>query len=93
MDREEIDMLINDFQPPENADDNEKIIYSFARYNSGRIIRNRYGLWDKNNPYVILDPKPNVNGIIDHPLFPDNYSGEILEKFITKLKEQQHGRH
>lgn len=47
---------------------------------AGMSIRNYYGLWDKKNPYTLINPPPNAEGIIDHPLHPDNLSGRIIDR-------------
>lgn len=46
----------------------------------GRSIRNRFLLWDENNPYTKVDCLPNNQGVIDDPLFPDQVSHEILKR-------------
>ena len=46
---------------------------------AGMGIRNRFGLWDKENPHTVNDAEPNEQGIVDHPRHPDNLSGAILE--------------
>lgn len=56
-----------------------------GHHTTGRAIRNHYHLWDKDNPYTVNDPEPNSDGVIDHPLFPDQVSMRIMEKVWEKL--------
>jgi hypothetical protein len=51
----------------------------------GMMMRNYYGLWHKENPFVYLNPPPNADGIIDHPMFPDNISGRIISCVKAEL--------
>lgn len=48
-------------------------------HTTGMRLRNRFGLWRADNPHVKLEAEPNAQGIVDHPKFPDNLSGDILE--------------
>lgn len=50
----------------------------FLHHTVGQAVRNRFGLWDPDNPHVVLDPEPNAEGIIDHPNFPDQASHRIM---------------
>lgn len=52
----------------------------------GRWMRNSYGMWHPENPHIVLNPAPNAEGIIDHPRFPDNLSGEIIKRFVASLQ-------
>jgi hypothetical protein len=54
----------------------------------GTNIRNRFGLWDKDNPYVKVDAAPNAAGVIDDPMFPDQVSHEILKKVWHMLQAE-----
>lgn len=69
-----------------------------ASENAGRLmfmhmsIRNHYGLWRNDNPYVILNPEPTAEGIIDHPQFPDNLSGRIVDRIRSALGQNPHDR-
>ena len=80
--------FLSDFKPPQGCDRDEAIAYVFFHQSFGRFIRNTYGLWNDKNPHIVLNPAPNAKGIIDHPLFPDNYSGDIMDKFIARLKQK-----
>lgn len=51
----------------------------------GTSVRNRFGLWDPDNPHVVLNPPPNAEGIIDHPNFPDQMSHRILVAVWDRL--------
>jgi hypothetical protein len=49
-------------------------------HGTGRWVRNRFGLWRPDNPHTQLDPPPSdLTGLVDHPRFPDNLSGAIME--------------
>lgn len=49
-------------------------------HSTGQYIRNRFSLWDEENPYTKSNAQPNENGIFDDPLFPDQVSHDILVK-------------
>jgi hypothetical protein len=83
------EMLATDFEPPKEASREEDMSYLFGKQQFGRWLRNSYGLWAKDNPYTVLNPKPNSQGIIDDPLFPDNYSGVIVNRITEYYKEKK----
>ncbi|QIG71664.1 hypothetical protein EVB94_193 [Rhizobium phage RHph_TM40] len=76
------------FEPPADATSETKYEYHLAKIGFGRWIRNSYGLWQEDNPHVILNPSPNDEGIIDHPLFPDNLSGTIIDRLIQHYQSK-----
>jgi hypothetical protein len=45
----------------------------------GRHVRNKYKLWDENNPHTTIKGAQERAGIIVDPKHPDNLSGCILE--------------
>lgn len=52
-----------------------------------RWIRNSYGMWKQDNPYVVInDPASNFEGVRDFPLFPDNLSMHLCDRFIQWAK-------
>lgn len=87
-DKETTRALLDDFVPPPDADRITAICFHFAHSEFSRWIRNAYGLWDESNPHVLVNAPPNSEGIIDHPLFPDNFSGMIEDRFIAAFKEK-----
>lgn len=80
--------ILNDFHAPPGSDRYKAFGYAFMRGEFGRWIRNSYGLWRADNPHVEVNPPPNAQNIIDHPLFPDNYSGMIIERFVEAFKKK-----
>lgn len=86
-DQETIAIIRNDFKPLPDMDNYHAIgcVFMFSEF--GRWLRNSYGLWAADNPHTLLNPEPNDQNIIDHPLFPDNFSGRIMDRFITHLKQ------
>lgn len=88
------DLIRNNFEhPPGDEADAARAfglnIGAFERDSFGRWIRNSYGLWDPQNPHVVRDPEPNPDGVIDHPLFPDNFSGSIIDDFVSLLRAEE----
>jgi hypothetical protein len=83
-------ILKDNFNPPLTED--EKLLgfnpYAFAQSSFGRWIRNSYGLWSMDNPHVVLNPSPNKIGVVDHPMFPDNLAGRIIDKLVQRLSEK-----
>ena len=53
----------------------------------GRHIRNEFLLWHEDNPYTVTNAEPNENGILDHPLHPDQVSHSILEKVWSLVND------
>jgi hypothetical protein len=53
----------------------------------GTGIRNTYGLWERDNPYTVINPEPNEEGVIDDPRFPDQVSHDVL----VRLWHHVHG--
>jgi hypothetical protein len=51
-----------------------------GHHTTGQTIRNNYQLWDAANPYTHAEAEPNADGIIDHPLFPDQVSTRIMQR-------------
>jgi hypothetical protein len=60
-----------------------------SRHFTGRAIRNEYYLWEEDNPYTVIDVEPNEEGLIDHPLFPDQVSHRIMTKIRDKINEEK----
>ena len=62
--------------------DDAKTAEDMVRYHHGigTHIRNRFALWDPQNPHTKVDAKPNAAGVIDDPLHPDQVSHAILMK-------------
>ena len=56
----------------------EKVVVSF-HFTLGMWIRNKYGLWNSNNPLVQGEPQIK-DGIDYSPHHPDAVSGRIIEK-------------
>lgn len=55
-----------------------------------RWIRNSYGMWEQENPYVVInDPANNFEGVRHHELFPDNLSEHISRQYYRRLQELQ----
>ena len=54
----------------------------------GRQIRNTFGLWHRQNPYVFLDAEPNEENIIDHPLHPDQVSARVIAELVNYYSDQ-----
>lgn len=86
MDAQTVAILRNDFKPTSEMDHYEAVSCALLFSEMGRWMRNSYGLWAEDNPHVVLNPEPNNQNIIDHPLFPDNFSGRILDRFIAHVK-------
>jgi len=77
-----------DFEPHPDAGQSERFAIRYGKSMCMRRIRNVYHLWDTRNPHVVLSPPPNKDGIIDHPLFPDNVSAAIYDALRAKMKEK-----
>lgn len=90
-DEESANLILSGFDPMTGTDKTERMYIAFARDNFGRQIRNSYGLWNEMNPHVVQNPEPNERGIVDHPLFPDNLSGAIMDRFIEQFKTKHSG--
>lgn len=75
------DLLYRIRTNPESLDDWMKLKrdhVGMLHHGLGTKIRNYYGLWDPKNPHVKVNAKPNKDGIIDDPKFPDQVSHRIL---------------
>ena len=83
-DPETLDVIRSNFTPKPNADQAEAFSVVYAATELGRWNRNSYGLWREDNPYTLVNPEPNEDGIIDHPLHPDNLSGRIIDRFVAQ---------
>ena len=76
----------DDANCPALIDENMRTLHHhFAQESLLRWIRNSYGLWSKANPHVVLDPA------LDDPLFPDNLSAMIYERFAQVFKRKHRG--
>jgi hypothetical protein len=59
----------------------------------GRFVRNKYKLWNKENPLTknwfdnpeTHDMREGIDYSLDHP---DNLSGKIIKKFKSEIKNQ-----
>jgi len=93
--REIIDELVEDICAEPQARSawkicpRDQIIY--LHHTVGQAIRNRFGLWDPDNPHVVLDPEPNGEGVVDHPNFPDQASHRIMLAVWDRLHAEKEG--
>jgi hypothetical protein len=91
----ERNLIAHNFNPPMTTEEKEFVRKTgfnpnaYARTEFGRWIRNAYGLWDLNNPHVVLNAETNEGLIVD-PNFPDNLSGRIIDTIRTRLIEDGH---
>ncbi len=88
-DEESTQLLLSNFDISLGEDEIHRICIVFARSSFGRMIRNSYGLWSDQNPHVILNPDANAQGIVDHPLHPDNFSGAVMDRFIEAFQQKR----
>ena len=76
-------LLASNFTPNPYGSKTEKLSIIMQRSSFGRWLRNSYDLWNVDNPHTQINVPPNSDGIIDNPLFPDNYSEVIIQKLVS----------
>lgn len=65
--------------------DREDLIH--LHYTVGRSIREEYLLWDKDNPYTMLNYQPTiVDGVDINPNHPDAVSHRVLELIWSRMQ-------
>lgn len=55
---------------------------------AGQRIRNMYEMWHEANPYSVINPGLDSNGIVSHPSFPDQRSQRIIKRVWATLREK-----
>jgi hypothetical protein len=85
-DAETLALIKSNFTPsPEHRLEAIQAIHDQIAFS--RWIRNSYGLWREDNPYTLTNPPANEEGIIYHPMHPDNLSGRIVDRFVISLQD------